>query len=228
MSNIHSKTKVERRQFTNCSIIWMELSLRSEIRLSKSYAMRKELLLHEFRKPITTLPLHFTFMMWKFCSRYTLTASRTYPAKFVLSYLARVKPCHEYISGVLLSPRNLSSSSISTILMRSRFKWPAKDSNFGRSSSPRLINCLLGSKFISANHLLDWIVSGTVTGMCITLQIRVLFSPTSTVNIGWRFAFHRETGPLFCACLLSYFRSYPQGGSALVSFKNLGLRIIIN
>ncbi|PIO69013.1 hypothetical protein TELCIR_09184 [Teladorsagia circumcincta] len=29
---------------------------------------------------------------------YTLTASRTYPAKFVLSYLARVKPCHEYIS----------------------------------------------------------------------------------------------------------------------------------
>ncbi|KAJ1367194.1 hypothetical protein KIN20_028058 [Parelaphostrongylus tenuis] len=29
---------------------------------------------------------------------YTLTASRTYPAKFVLSYLARIKPCHEYIS----------------------------------------------------------------------------------------------------------------------------------
>ncbi|KAK6018370.1 hypothetical protein OSTOST_16048 [Ostertagia ostertagi] len=28
----------------------------------------------------------------------TLTASHTYPAKFVLSYLARVKPCHEYIS----------------------------------------------------------------------------------------------------------------------------------
>ncbi|KAK6047978.1 S1 RNA binding domain protein, partial [Cooperia oncophora] len=29
---------------------------------------------------------------------YVLTASRTYPAKFVISYLARVKPCHEYIS----------------------------------------------------------------------------------------------------------------------------------
>ncbi|KJH52525.1 S1 RNA binding domain protein [Dictyocaulus viviparus] len=29
---------------------------------------------------------------------YALSASRTYPAKFVLSYLARVKPCHEYIS----------------------------------------------------------------------------------------------------------------------------------
>ncbi|VDM59379.1 unnamed protein product, partial [Angiostrongylus costaricensis] len=66
---------------------------------------------------------------------YTLTASRTYPAKFVLSYLARIKPCHEYISvtseGLKFRQRFFSSLDALLAWFKIHFREPPPGLNCG-------------------------------------------------------------------------------------------------